>query len=75
MDITKNPPCTPRCPARGMGCHAGCEQYAAWKRQMEEISKERRKQKEAAQGVQELARERKDWLRSRGYKNTGGGVR
>lgn len=72
MDITRNPPCTPKCPSRGMGCHSGCEAYAAWKRQMEDISRERRKQKEAAQGVNELAQERKGWLRSRGYKNTGG---
>lgn len=72
MDITKHPPCIPGCPSRGSDCHAGCEQYAAWKRQMEEIAKERRKQKEAAQGVHDLALERKDWLRSRGYKVNGG---
>ena len=72
MNIAKHPPCTPKCPSRGMGCHAGCEKYAEWKRQMEEITRERRRQAEAAQGVQELARERKDWLRSRGYKTNGG---
>lgn len=72
MDITKHPPCTPKCPSRGMGCHAGCEQYAEWKRQMEQITRERRREKEAAQGVSELAQERKDWLRSRGYKINGG---
>lgn len=58
-----------------MGCHAGCEQYAAWKRQMERITRERRREKEAAQGVHDLALERKDWLRSKGYKTHGGGMR
>lgn len=72
MDITRNPPCTPKCPARCIGCHSGCEQYAAWKAQLEAISKERQKAREAAQGVNELAKERKEWLRKKGYKNTGG---
>ena len=72
MDITRNPPCTPKCPSRGMGCHSGCEAYAEWRKQMEDISRERRKAKEAAQGVNELAQERKEWLRRKGYKNTGG---
>jgi len=72
MDITKRPPCTPQCPSRGMGCHSGCEAYAEWKKQMEDIARERRRKKEAAQGVNELAMERKEWLRHKGYRNTGG---
>ena len=72
MDITKHPPCTPKCPSRGMGCHVNCADYAEWKRQMEEISRQRRKEKEAAQGVNELKQERKEWLRRQGWKNTGG---
>ena len=35
-------------------------------------SRERRKKIEAAQGVNDLANERKEWLRHKGYKNTGG---
>lgn len=72
INIARNPPCTPKCPSRGMGCHSGCLQYAAWKAQLEEISKERRRAKEAAQGVNELAVERKEWLCRKGYRNTGG---
>ena len=72
MDITRHPPCTPKCPSRGMGCHSGCEAYAAWKKQMEEISRERRKQIEAAQGVSDLEKERKEWLRRKGWKIKGG---
>jgi hypothetical protein len=33
---------------------------------------EKRKEKVAAQGVNDLARERREWLRKKGYKNTGG---
>ena len=72
MDIKKNPPCTPKCPAREIGCHSGCEKYAAWKAALEEITQERRKQSQAAQGVAELKRQRQEWLRRRGYNNTGG---
>lgn len=72
MDITRHPPCTPKCPLRDTYCHSGCEAYADWKRQMEDIALERRRQKEAAQGVNELAMERKEWLRRKGYTNTGG---
>lgn len=71
-NIAKHPPCTPKCPSRGMGCHANCPDYGEWKRQMEEISRRRRKEKEAAQGVNELKQERKEWLRRQGWKNTGG---
>ena len=71
-NIAKHPPCTPKCPARGMGCHSNCQDYAQWRQQMETIAAERRKQKEAEQGVIDLKRERKEWLRKRGYTNTGG---
>lgn len=72
MDITRNPPCKPNCPSRGMGCHSGCEQYASWKAQLEEISAARRREKTGAQDATGLAQERKDWLRKKGYKTRGG---
>lgn len=72
MDIKKNPPCTPKCPARGIGCHSGCEKYAAWKAALEDIAKECRRESEAVQGVAELKRQRQEWLRRKGYSKTGG---
>lgn len=74
MNIAHKPPCEPKCPSRGIGCHAGCEKYMDWRRQMDAIAAERQKQKDAVQGVNDLRRERQDWLRARGYK-TGGGNR
>lgn len=72
MDIARNPPCTPRCPARGMGCHSGCEKYAAWKAKMEEVTRQRRREKTAAQDAAGMEAERKEWLRRKGYKTRGG---
>lgn len=74
MNIAHKPPCGPKCPMRGVGCHAGCEKYADWRRQMDEIAAERRRKKETAQDVNELSRERRDWLRARGYKVKGGAM-
>ena len=45
-----------------------CEKYATWKREMEAAAKERRQKLEGEWGACELDRERKEWLRSRGYK-------
>ena len=65
-DIRKNPPCEKTCPERNSECHATCGRYAAWREKMDAEAKERRRQTDAEQGVRELARERKDWLRARG---------
>lgn len=72
MNIAKHPPCAPNCPLRGEDCHAGCEKYAAWKAELQRINAARDREKQADQGVVEVQLHRKEWLRRRGYKNTGG---
>ena len=67
-DIRKHPQCEKACPDRNGDCHATCERYAAWRQKMDEEARERRRQIEARQGVADLAKERKIWLKSRGYK-------
>ena len=68
MDIRKNPPCSKNCPGRKPECHAHRADYSAWRAELERIAEERRKDKDAADGVRENALRRKDWLRKRGYK-------
>lgn len=68
MDAKKHPPCGQECPDRKQGCHSGCEKYAEWKAMLEREAKEREHDREAARGIADLTRERKDWLRKRGYK-------
>lgn len=68
MNIAKHPPCAPNCPLRGMGCHAKCEDYRAWREQMELIAEQRSRAREVDQGVAEVQLHRKEWLRKRGYR-------
>ena len=89
MDVTRNPPCSPKCPGRMIGCHVDCEKYLYWKKALEaealrcekvanplglqvasrlptaksKILARHLAAKEAAQNVNGLARERKEWLR------------
>jgi hypothetical protein len=67
-DIRKKPPCEKGCPDRSPECHAACERYAEWRRRMDTEAEARRSKTDAEQGVRELARKRKGWLRARGYK-------
>ena len=68
MNIAKHPPCAPNCPMRGMGCHADCEKYTAWKAELQRISAVRDREKQTDQGVPEVQLHRKEWLRKRGYR-------
>lgn len=72
MSIEKQPPCEPDCSRRTSDCHGTCIEYAIWKVCNDIIAQERRKEKVAAQGVNDLAQERKEWLRRKGYRTTGG---
>lgn len=72
MSITKHPPCEQNCPRRSADCHVTCTEHAVWKTCTDIIALGKRKEKVAAQGVNDLAQERKEWLRRKGYKNTGG---
>ena len=67
-DIAKHPPCSPKCPMRSAACHAECDEYKAWRAQMDAVHAERRKLIDADQGIYGMMTDRSEYLRRRGYK-------
>lgn len=66
--VRDNPPCEKDCPDRNEHCHGKCARYREWRAEMDAVMEAENQKKQARGDVAGMARDRKDWLRGRGYK-------